>query len=182
MLDAFGFVSTASAEAPSHLYRAATPRDYAGVQTLEHLHVAKVIMLVSAPIEAAWDLRQWGFEVACLRFDVQRVSARGIISIANRIHADLHAGATMVVCCRHGRLRTGLVIGAWRLIFDGWSMDDVERERATFGAGWERASDEQAVSALLEEIDGTPPSERWGQFADIRQRSMTERIHHGVTV
>jgi hypothetical protein len=39
----------------------------------------------------------------------------------------------VVVHCMHGRDRTGLVIGAWRLRFCGWTLDQVNDERAVYG-------------------------------------------------
>lgn len=39
----------------------------------------------------------------------------------------------VLVHCTHGRDRTGLVVGAWRLIHGGWNLDQVSEERKLYG-------------------------------------------------
>lgn len=173
MLDAFGFVASygLGGRGKANLYRSAAPADYAAVETLEHLGVKKVFLLIGSPVEASWDLRQYGFDVEFLRFDVRGVSVRGIVSIANRLRAGLRTDGNLIVCCKHGRTRAGLVVGAWRLLFDNWNMDDVERERAQFGSGWNGSADDEAIRLLLSEIDGMPTGLRKGLEAGIAVRN-----------
>jgi hypothetical protein len=168
MLDAFGFVaSRVTSRGTSNLYRSAAPSDHPSRETLEHLGVKKIFCLIGSPVEASRDLRQYGFEVEYLRFDIPAVSPRGVVSIANRIRGDLQGCGNLDVCCRIGRARTGLVIAAYRLLFENWDFEDVERERAQFGAGWNASADETAIRSILAQIERFSSAERKGRESGI---------------
>jgi protein-tyrosine phosphatase len=76
--------------------------------------------------------------------------------VVRRLVSDIvaweNAGAIGVVHCAHGRDRTGLVIGAYRLLVDHWTLDHVNAERKLYGvAGIIRLADE-AINDCLRDI------------------------------
>jgi hypothetical protein len=47
------------------------------------------------------------------------------------------------VHCRHGKDRTGVACALYRVIVDGWSIDDALAEAASFGMGWNVPKDKR---------------------------------------
>jgi hypothetical protein len=65
------------------------------------------------------------------------------------------AGKRVAVHCSHGRDRTGFVIGAWRILVCGWSVERADEERRKFGPA---ISDENVIESL-QVIAGVPLSQ-----------------------
>ena len=51
------------------------------------------------------------------------------------INNTVKEGRNVLVHCTHGRDRTGLVIGAYRIVYDKWTFEQVQAERVYYGAG-----------------------------------------------
>jgi tyrosine-protein phosphatase SIW14 len=69
------------------------------------------------------------------------------------------------VHCQAGKDRTGLVVAVYRILVDGWSVDDAISERKTFGATdfWEenkaylrRLGSAEARRDLMAAIEAAP--------------------------
>ena len=112
----------------ARLFRCAQP-DADGMKTLAALGVRRVFKLNDAPEpETSGPLCLSSYPLPSFFFDPQWVR-----DIAAAINAALTNEGSVVVHCTHGRDRTGLVIGAWRLMFCGWTLDQVKAEQASYG-------------------------------------------------
>jgi hypothetical protein len=75
--------------------------------------------------------------------------------LARKLNAQLIPGTSLVVHCTHGRDRTGLLIGAWRLLYQGWTIDAVRQEFESFGVtGFLKLIDHQIIECLEEIAHG----------------------------
>jgi|ERR1700682_44594 len=138
------------------VFRSAQP-DEEGWSTLRRLGVKAVVKLSDeteypTAIEArdagpgvqiqATTVNQWNPDVATVR------------GIANLIQTFANAGLPTLVHCMHGRDRTGLAIGAWRLIYCGWTFDQVQNERAAYGVTGIIALADHEITECLKGIAG----------------------------
>lgn len=72
----------------------------------------------------------------------------------------LEGGARVFLHCTHGRDRTGLIAGAYRLIIDRWTLEAVDEERAAYGVlGLVRFADEpiHCCLATIAKEEGLAP-------------------------
>jgi protein-tyrosine phosphatase len=68
------------------------------------------------------------------------------------IHDIMITGDSLAVHCTHGVDRTGLVIGAWRIITQKWTMEQVQEERYAYGASKWRDIPDYNIVKLLEKL------------------------------
>lgn len=132
---------------PGRLYRCAQP-DVTGLVTLASLGVGCVVSLNGAK-NADWDREKWIEDLPTLSVDVPRV-----VALVDRINGWLNRDGSLAVHCTHGRDRTGLVIGAWRLRHDDWSFEEVQAERGVYGISTILEIAERAIHEALEQIAG----------------------------
>ena len=59
-----------------------------------------------------------------------------IIETVETIANLINLGDMVYVHCTHGRDRTGLIIGAYRILINKWDFDAVQRERYAYGSNW----------------------------------------------
>jgi protein-tyrosine phosphatase len=77
----------------------------------------------------------------------ERTDLHKLVSL---IHDALYS-TSVLIHCTHGRDRTGLVCGAWRILKNGWSPDKAIAEMHAFGAvGLIELADREIVEALRE--------------------------------
>lgn len=111
----------------THLYRSAQP-DEKGYADLWQLGVREIMPLNGAnPNTMGWNglvlpRAMNGFE-----------SGEDIERIVSDLRRSLDIGRTVLVHCTHGRDRTGCIIGAYRIIVDGWNYAKMEEERMLYG-------------------------------------------------
>src|SRR5207302_1311902 len=77
-----------------------------------------------------------------------------VLKAAEQVEGLLIGGVTVAIHCTHGRDRTGLLVGAWELIYAKRSIDDVLTEFATFGAVGLVAVADKNIVACLQAIAG----------------------------
>lgn len=77
-----------------------------------------------------------------------------VAAIVGMIRADVAAGVGVCVHCEHGRDRTGLVIGAYRLLVSEWTLDQALAERALFGTNALIDLADSAILDVLRQIAG----------------------------
>ncbi len=75
------------------------------------------------------------------------------------------ARGRVLVHCTHGRDRTGLVIGAYRILVDDWCLADVNSERADYGVNnWPVEIADFAIYEALKSLDAEharKPEDNW---------------------
>lgn len=115
---------------PDRLYRSAQPTDL-GYLDAKALGISSVLMLVENP--AAYKIAQGIFGPAevCARPLTLRLSSDDLSTCVNLL--DARPAARWLVHCTHGRDRTGAVIGAYRIRHNGWTLEEVNNERAAYG-------------------------------------------------
>lgn len=73
----------------------------------------------------------------------------GIIESVHEIEDWLAQGQKIYIHCTHGRDRTGLMVGAYRILHDKWTIQAVMAERAEYGAvGLVEFADHEIVEFL----------------------------------
>lgn len=113
------------------LWRSALPED-PGPDALQALGIRSVLNLRRNGDSPAW----FGAGVAShqVAIDTWHVSD-GELLAALRIAID-PVNRPLLVHCRHGADRTGLVIAAYRVVVQGWTKDAAEREMIRGGYGY----------------------------------------------
>jgi protein tyrosine/serine phosphatase len=76
-----------------------------------------------------------------------------VVATVQKIIGLLNNGKCVAVHCVHGVDRTGLVIGAFRIVQIGWTMEKVQAERYLYGASPLRDIPDHAIVGLLEAIE-----------------------------
>lgn len=87
-------------------------------------------------------------------FSVDIETVKGIVG---HIHELLNDGKSIVVHCTHGRDRTGLIVGAYRLMLDGWTLERVHEERQTYGVNLLIDICDHEIAKALGEIASEKP-------------------------
>lgn len=67
-------------------------------------------------------------------------------------------GSVVFVHCLHGRDRTGLIVGAYKLRYLGWTRQQVEEERHAYGVAGIIALADREISEALDEIAKMGPA------------------------
>jgi len=80
-----------------------------------------------------------------------------VVSAAGNIESWLNTGVAVYVHCSHGRDRTGLVIGAWMLLYRGATFEQVQAERALYGVTGIVALADAEITACLQHIAESRP-------------------------
>ena len=75
-----------------------------------------------------------------------------VLATVQKIIGFLDTGKCVAVHCSHGIDRTGLIIGAFRIIRLGWTMKQVQEERYRYGASPFRDVPDHLIVELLEKI------------------------------
>jgi tyrosine-protein phosphatase SIW14 len=138
----------------SRLLRSAQP-DESGFRSLKSLGVRVIVKLnsdlVEAELKACDDL---GITLLNMPLDVIP-SGEHIRRIAGALNDLLSAKVgrqKILVHCTYGRDRTGCVIGAYRLLYQDWTLDEVNAERESYGVeGLQKIWDVE-LTAILQEI------------------------------
>jgi protein tyrosine/serine phosphatase len=136
MLNNFGWVDALVLDGKTaNLFRCAQP-DTLGFQTLEALGV-KVVVKLNDTKEFPDTLERELYHGEISFLDLPRLfevpPKDKLTGIVELIHDYLAQGKSVLVHCTHGIDRTGLVIGAYRIIHQNWSMDEVLAERKAYG-------------------------------------------------
>lgn len=158
-LDNFGIVTSTMADA--FLFRSAQPCTQAAAETLRRLQVGLVFKLDSdtefRALSTEEEARLLPFaNIAKVPQDPLSPCEASTRKLVEEIHAALASGINVLVHCVHGRDRTGLVCGAYHLIHDGWTLRDVNRERAQYGvAGLIKIAD-LPIDSVLQSIARSP--------------------------
>lgn len=140
-LSNFGYVDSRHC---NPLFRCAQPTA-ADVQTLRVLGVANILKLnTDEPDEADWPDPQVFLKPLPSVFFDPKLAIECAAEVFNMLE---HGGA--LVHCKYGRDRTGLVIGAFRIIYCGWTLAQVDAERATYGVvGLDEIADADLTAML----------------------------------
>jgi hypothetical protein len=135
------------------LYRCAQP-DADGWRTLNALGVSLALKLsTSDEYPRDREAREAGPSVQIQEspIDQWKPESKVVCGMVSDLVEWISTGA-IVVHCAHGRDRTGLVIGAYRLLADGWTLDQVNAERAVYGVTGIIAMADQEITECLAAI------------------------------
>lgn len=126
-LDNFGSIN------PS-FFRCAQP-DASGSRTLGAMGVTYIVRLNDdGPVPVADEHVAAPTILVSPRFiPTFSVDLAQVVGITRDIKSLIDSGEKVVVHCTHGRDRTGLIVGIYRLLFDGWTIDQVDAERKLYG-------------------------------------------------
>ena len=112
------------------LYRGEQPGPE-GYATLKQLGIKTVIDLRTSESEKA-QVEAAGMKAIAVPIEMTRKGLREKVDQVVALMAD-PANQPVYVHCRHGQDRTGIVVAAYRLSQQGWSLKDAEAEMQAFG-------------------------------------------------
>lgn len=148
-LNNFGIVDS---NAGVTLYRSAQP-DTKGCKDLEVLGVNVVLRLNGDgwPVDREQVVMP-RVQVIADFIPTFSVDAGLIQDIVRTIDYHMQQGKSVLVHCAHGRDRTGLVIGAYRLLKNGWTLAQVQGEREAYGVNWLVDIGDHEINEALQQI------------------------------
>ena len=117
-----------------NLYRSALP-DSDAQTTLDDLGVTTVINFYLGS-DSSW-LQNPNVQQIHLPFHSDRVDDTDIIAALSSIHAAQQRGSVLIHC-KHGQNRTGLISAMYRVVYQGWSKEQALTEMREGGFGGER--------------------------------------------
>lgn len=126
-LNNFGIVELNS------LYRCAQP-DKKGFEDLYKLGVRKIFKLnTESEYSTAKEKSLFAGEIYPASMGDLTPNYEEVISICQAIRRSFIAGEKSAVHCTHGRDRTGLIIGSYRILFNNWNLVDTIAEFEIYG-------------------------------------------------
>ncbi len=121
-LDNFGYVAP-------HIFRSAQP-DAIGYDTLRQLGVSAVLKLNS---DNSADEALWCQEHGIVLIEKDMSTFVNTVDEVMQIASLLNGIDSTLVHCQHGRDRTGLIVGAFRIVLQGWDVAKADAERKAYG-------------------------------------------------
>ena len=122
-LDNFGSVAV-------HIYRSGQP-DAVGFDTLKDVGVSTILKLNSESLveETTWCAER---DIALIQKPMGTFinSVAAVLEIADLLDKKF---GMVLVHCQHGRDRTGLIVGAYRIKYQGWTVEQADAERKAYG-------------------------------------------------
>ena len=112
------------------IYRGEQPGP-GGYATLKQLGIKTVIDLRTSESEKA-QVEAAGMRAIAVPIEMTRKGLKEKVDQVVALMAD-PANQPVYVHCRHGQDRTGIVVAAYRMTLDNWSLKDVEAEMQSFG-------------------------------------------------
>lgn len=114
----------------SGIYRGAQPGPE-GYETLRKMGIRTVIDLRTTENEQR-QVEAAGMKAIAIPIAMSRDGLREKVDRAVALMAD-PANQPVFIHCRHGQDRTGIVVAAYRMKVEGWSLADAETEMQCFG-------------------------------------------------
>lgn len=112
------------------VYRGAQPGK-SGYATLKAMGVKTVIDLRTTASEKS-EVEAAGMKAVAIPMEMSRDGLKEKVDRVVALMAD-PANQPVYVHCRHGQDRTGIVVAAFRMKEQGWSLEDAEAEMQSFG-------------------------------------------------
>ncbi|KAF1030983.1 MAG: hypothetical protein GAK37_00995 [Pseudomonas sp.] len=113
------------------LYRSALP-DSSAVPVLEKLKIGTVINFLPES-DASW-LKSPGIKQVQLTYRTNHVDDSDVLAALRAIQ-DAEANGPVLMHCKHGSDRTGLMAAMYRVVVQGWSKEDALNEMTLGGFG-----------------------------------------------
>lgn len=127
------------------LYRSALPDEQAHV-LLEKLHIVTVINFLSEP-DSAW-LKNLGVAQVQLPYRTNHVDDADTVAALRAIQTA-QAHGPVLMHCKHGVDRTGLMAAMYRVVVQNWSKEDALSEMTQGGFG-ENSHFEDGVAYMMQ--------------------------------
>jgi len=115
-----------------NLYRSALP-DADAVPLLQSLGITTLVNLYQES-DRNWLPASANIREIHLPLSLGSIADEDVITVLRHIHAAL-ADGPVLVHCRHGQNRSGLIAALWRILYQGWSVAEAIAEMRSFGAG-----------------------------------------------
>jgi protein tyrosine/serine phosphatase len=77
-----------------------------------------------------------------------------VVGVVREAQMALEAGTSVFIHCTHGRDRTGLIIGAYRLLVNGWTFDQMMEERTIFKTNFITEFADHGIIEVLRSLTG----------------------------
>ncbi len=128
------------------LYRSALPREN-DVQWLQQKNVKTVINFYQKP-DSVW-LQDKSIKQIHIPLRTDRIDDEDVI-LALRSIASARQNGKVLMHCKHGQNRTGLIAAMYRIVFEGWSKADAMVEMQQGYGGESRMDD---ATRYLQKVD-----------------------------
>ncbi len=128
------------------LYRSALPREH-DVPWLQQQNVKTVINFYQKP-DSTW-LHYDSIEQVQIPLRTDRIDDVDVLRVLRSIANAQQKGAVLMHC-KHGQNRTGLIAAMYRMVFEGWSKADAMAEMQLGYGGEERMA---GATRYLENVD-----------------------------
>lgn len=131
------------------LYRSALPDDRV-IPELEKLNIHTVINFLPEP-DANW-LSQAGIRQVQLPYRTNHVDDADVIATLRAIQVAQKEGAVLIHC-KHGTDRTGLMSAMYRVVIQGWSKEDALAEMTLGGFGESKGFKDSVRYMMKADVD-----------------------------
>ena len=128
------------------LYRSALPRAH-DVEWLQQNKIQTVINFYQKP-DSLW-LHDTGIEQIQIPLRTDRIDDVDVLRVLRSI-ASAEQKGKVLMHCKHGQNRTGLIAAMYRIVFEGWSKEDAMAEMQQGYGGEERMD---GANRYLENVD-----------------------------
>jgi len=115
-----------------NLYRSALP-DADAVPLLQSLGITTLVNLYQES-DRNWLPASAHIREIHLPLRLGSITDQDVITVLHHIRAAL-ADGPVLVHCRHGQNRSGLIAALWRILYQGWRVEEAIAEMRSFGAG-----------------------------------------------
>jgi protein tyrosine phosphatase (PTP) superfamily phosphohydrolase (DUF442 family) len=115
------------------LYRSAQP-DKTGMISAKMMGIKSVVSLRESDSDPRLS-RGTGLALKSVPMEAWDIEGEELLAALRAIH---ESPKPVLLHCRHGSDRTGLVVAAYRVVFQGWSKEDAKNEMINGGYGFHK--------------------------------------------
>lgn len=151
------------------LLRSAQPgRD--GLAMLKALFSPLTIIKLNSSHEFPEETEREYARVLAVPMSIFSPTAQSVTDTCAAIEHELGAGQNVLVHCMEGKDRTGVVCGAYRLLHCGWTYEQMQTERESYGCNFVRDIPDHRIVEVLRSLARKPLTPRVNTTRPLSRR------------